>query len=255
MNKEILSIVVPVTQMAGRLQNLEKWILEAIDLGIEVLLIHDFRDNATSDELHALVARLSHPNIRLEENMFGNQGSARNYGKALSRGEWIAFWDSDDLGKPRKLLQVVTSAKSNTDLIIAQYESVDPSLNVLSRSSTNYLRNVPKSVGLWRMVFRNRSFSDVHFPELRMAEDQVFFARCLAKARKIEIVSDSLYSYVQGNSGQITKNSEALMQIPTAMKLLFITFTKVRNPIKAMIVFTMTLRLTVTHFKRKLRRN
>lgn len=253
MKKETLSIIVPVSNMAGRLQNLESWIYDACDLGIDVILIHDFRDTETSIQLRALVDKSNTSIIRLEERKFGNQGAARNFGIAHSKGEWIMFWDSDDIGSPSIVLQAITHAKTNTDLIIGQYKVMNPTSVVLSKSATTHLRNLPKNVGVWRMAFRSERFKEVQFPELQMAEDQVYFARCIQKAKNIEIVPDSFYSYIQGNSGQITRNSEALKQIPRAIKLLLRLLIQKQKPKVAIIVANMTLRLFITDLKRRFR--
>jgi glycosyltransferase involved in cell wall biosynthesis len=187
------------------------------------------------------------------EGKYGNQGLARNKGITHSEGKWISFWDSDDFGNPRNLLNAVTLASAETDIVIGQYDSVNPSLDVLSKSYTKHLRNVPKNVGIWRMAFRADRFEGVQFPELQMAEDQVYFARCLLKSEKVEIVGDSFYSYVQGNLGQVTLNMEALRQIPIAIKLLLQLIPRTRNPSKAIIILTMSLRLFITNLKRRFR--
>jgi hypothetical protein len=112
------------------------------------------------------------------------------------------------------------------------------------------LLQVPKNLGLWRMIFRREFLSEIEFPELQMAEDQVFFGKVLTNSPKIQFVKNALYTYVQGHQGQITRSREALLQTPQAIRQLQVTIPNIGNPMRKTSVMLMIMRLTVGHLKR-----
>ena len=67
-NSKVLSVVVPITKMAGNLENLATWLSE-INPGIfEVFIIHDVQDSETGNELRDILAKLESKEIKLIEN-------------------------------------------------------------------------------------------------------------------------------------------------------------------------------------------
>ncbi len=100
------------------------------------------------------------------------------------------------------------------------------------------------------MVFKRELLSEVRFPDLQMAEDQVFFAKVLSRSPAIKFYDDVFYTYVQGGLGQITRNRDAILQIPLAIKQLREIFFSIGSPIKTLVVAQMILRLKVSYFKR-----
>ena len=56
-NEPLLTIISPVTLMAGRLNRLSTWLRDIESSDVEVILIHDYRDQATADELIEIIAR------------------------------------------------------------------------------------------------------------------------------------------------------------------------------------------------------
>ena len=247
----LLTIVVPITLMAGKLQNLNSWISDASRLGIRVILVHDIRDNATSAELNNLISDQTLHNISLFEESFGNQGAARNFGLVRACTEWIVFWDSDDLGAPGAIIETITEESQGANLIIGQFRVVDSQLQGNFVSNDKTLLDLPKNLGLWRIAFRRDLISEIRFPELQMAEDQVFFGKVLARDVKVKFNKNVFYTYVRGNPGQITENKEALLQIPNAIKKLWLTSLAARGLFKKTVIALMVLRLSMSHFKRK----
>jgi cellulose synthase/poly-beta-1,6-N-acetylglucosamine synthase-like glycosyltransferase len=240
--------------MAGQLQNLESWLLEASRLAINVCLVHDVRDEATSKELKVLVSRLNLPTIRLFENVFGNQGAARNFGLSNTETKWVAFWDSDDLGAPQTILKALEEDLGGLNLIIGQYRFLSAQKKIKYVSADYRLLDLPKNLGIWRMVFKRELLSEARFPDLQMAEDQVFFARVLSHTPAIKFVDDVFYTYVQGGVGQITRNRNAILQIPLAIKQLQSILFSIGSPIKILVIAQMILRLRVSYFKRTILR-
>ena len=213
-----LTVVVPITLMSGRLFNLEEWLHLAIKLPIQVLIIHDVRDVATSEELAALVNELNSRNIEIVEGLYGNPGSARNQGIIRARGEWISFWDSDDSPCVDLVMLEIENSPITTDVIVGAFTVFDEAKGVNSESYTaSNPREIAMNPGVWRMIFRTTSIEKFRFPSLRMAEDQVFLSKILFAELQIRYTSRTLYKYYVGNSAQLTNSKDALADLPRAI--------------------------------------
>lgn len=248
-----LSIIVPITKMSGKLQNLEGWVFKACQQGIEVILVHDKRDEETSVDLKRLKMSTGNPNLVLLEKEYGNQGTARNDGISVSQGAWLAFWDSDDFGDPSTLLSAINRVRIDTDLIIGQYRMINTENHILFKSDTEHLLKLSVNLGLWRMIFRKEKLQGTIFPPLQMGEDQVFFVRSLSKIRNIEFCQDNFYSYVSGTPGQITKDKTAIKQIPIAIRYLLKELDNVNNLKRKSLLIILVLRLTLSSIKQRFR--
>lgn len=100
-----VSIIVPM-------YNAEKFVAQTIQSVIgqtysswELLLI----DDGSTDKTHDVIQQyLSDDRIRYVHKTNGGQGSARNRGIALAKGEYLAFIDADDIWDASKLESQVT---------------------------------------------------------------------------------------------------------------------------------------------------
>ena len=94
----LLTAIVPVTKMAGKLQHFEEWLSICRGLPIEIIVCHDVQDDQTGPELTKIFESLNLENkLIFLEGTYDSAGLARNAGIPLASGEWIVFWDSDDL--------------------------------------------------------------------------------------------------------------------------------------------------------------
>jgi glycosyltransferase involved in cell wall biosynthesis len=215
-----LTIVTPIALMAGRLQNLESWISTMGDLPVEVILIHDKKDEKTGIEVRELVNRSDDTRITLIEGLFGAPGSARNAGLAIAKGEWICFWDSDDLPQVEDFYKMVGyAAASGAECAVGGFTAVhDVTGKKKSHVLTeNYLNEIAINPGIWRFAFKQSALKDLTFSSLLMAEDQLFLAEFGIPSRRIEISSKSVYQYFLGDNFHLTRTNAALRDLPAAV--------------------------------------
>jgi glycosyltransferase involved in cell wall biosynthesis len=215
-----LTIVTPIALMAGRLQNLEFWISTMGNLPIEVILIHDKKDEKTGIEVQELVNRLEDSRITLIEGLYGAPGLARNAGLAIAKGEWICFWDSDDLPQVENFYRMVDyAATSGAECAVGGFTAVhDVTGKKKSHILTeNYLDEIAINPGIWRFAFKQSALKDLNFSSLLMAEDQLFLAEFEIPRRRIEISSKSVYQYFLGENFHLTRNKAALRDLPAAV--------------------------------------
>ena len=200
-----LSVVCPISNMSGRLDLLKSWLVQVRLFEIEVFLIHDQQDESTGQELKSLLLELDNPKIYLSEGRFGTAGKARNSVLNKCSGDWICFWDSDDLPD---LKNVIKSVNAEFDVIVGGYVEKCPDGQVsnparLSDEKTS-LENVSFQPGLWRMAFKRRSVDGIAFPTFKMGEDQGYLAQIPWYRLKVEFSEENFYTYFNGFENQTT---------------------------------------------------
>jgi len=215
----LLSVVTPISKMAGRLQRLEEWLTRVANSPMEVILIHDRQDEETGPQIQSLLSKISNPKIQLIEDYFGSPGLARNRGIELAKGKWICFWDSDDLPNLGVALSLIDKdSASKADCLITNFNSVNEITKevIAHQLRASFEDEFSLNPGLWRIYFKYSAIADLRFGSLRMAEDQIFLAEFFSKSRDVEIVWDTTYNYFFGESFHLTKNSSALNDLAPA---------------------------------------
>ena len=210
--------------MAGRLQNFEKWIREiSVNEGVEIIVVHDFLEKNTGDELKQICADLK--NVQLIEGNFGNPGSARNAGLRICKGTWITFWDSDDKPNVQNFLQFLEKRPVNdSEVCIATYAKFNEIAETLSNSSKwskEFSRDIQifaLNPGIWRIIFPRELIKDICFQPLKMAEDQNFICEAILAAKTITFVDNEVYTYCLGSQNHLTNNSTALQDLLPAFR-------------------------------------
>ena len=214
-----ISIIVPVTMMEGRLANLENWIKKEVSKEIDIVIVHDIQDTMTSLELQKIL--IPFVNIQFTEGKFGSPGEARNAGLELAFGDWIIFWDSDDIPDVEEVIVMVEQAAKKGKLIgIGGFtvESLDPRLltttHLLEESITGDLfDDIGMITCIPRWVFRREFIGKKRFLPFRMAEDQCFLFDLIPCPKDIYVHNKSVYTYCVGDMRQLTRNKNAISEL------------------------------------------
>ena len=218
-NSPLLSAIVPVTRMSGRLKNLDSWLGLVDLLPIEIIIVHDIQDGKTSAELLNLFKKYKNLGITIHEGQFGSPGSARNAGLAFAQGQWIAFWDSDDLPNVVEIMTCINRASPEVEVIIGDFEIIRDSESKAKQHHQN-LNLVALNPGLWRMVLRSQITRETLFEEFLMGEDQLFVASLNLSSRKILFSRSIFYKYFKGSPHQLTSSRVALLENDLALRKL-----------------------------------
>jgi glycosyltransferase involved in cell wall biosynthesis len=199
----VLTIVVPVHNMFGRLHNLKSWVIIKAD-EVEVILVHDddSEDAQTQSELDE-IKKLGE-NIRVIRGNYGGPGAARNAGKSLARGPWLSFADSDDFVYVSELTNLVKSFTQGDFLIVGSYEKY--SLGKVQVHRVGSEIDIALELGHWRIVYPRKAIQNIFFPNFYLGEDQVFFAKVYALVPLIHFSSEIIYEYFVGIPGQLTES-------------------------------------------------
>jgi glycosyltransferase involved in cell wall biosynthesis len=98
MERQAVSVVIPTYNRRDLVRDAIESVLGQSDPPYEVIVV----DDGSADDT-ASVVRGFGEKVRYERIARGGVSAARNVGVVLSRGNWIAFLDSDDLWLPDKL--------------------------------------------------------------------------------------------------------------------------------------------------------
>ena len=123
-----LSAVVPVGNFIAGVTRIHEWIEEIQGRPIEVIIVHDLQNSnreSVADYLSRLQKLDIESKIKFREGYFGNPGGARNMGIKSSTGEWIAFWDSDDIPRISEFVDAIENSEPETEVICGAFTRRD----------------------------------------------------------------------------------------------------------------------------------
>jgi glycosyltransferase involved in cell wall biosynthesis len=215
-SQPVLSAIMPVTRMAGKLAHLEALLDNCISLGIQIVIVHDEQDSKTGDELEEIVSSANSDLVSLVTKTLYSPGKARNLGIEIATGDWICFWDSDDIPIAQNFLEMVSQAKkSDHKIAVGKFREKSRNVNKVYGNSESEIGRMP---GIWRFAFKNELINGRTFPKYRMGEDQVFLAKILVSEKSYFRYEEVVYEYSCDNPGQLTQNRKAISELEFAVK-------------------------------------
>jgi glycosyltransferase involved in cell wall biosynthesis len=212
----LLSVIIPISKMAGRLQNFEHTLSNITRVkDIQVILIHDLQDLSTGPEVKKIIESQPNTTITYIERFIGSPGGARNIGIDHVKGSWVNFVDSDDIYTPSNLIELLRSKESlDYSAVISNYETVDSMTNIVS--AQNHHRSLTKVAlrpGIWRWTFNADFIHESRFSDLSMGEDQKFLYDFCKVNREILFFSESTYLYTTNQELQLTNQREPKLKL------------------------------------------
>jgi glycosyltransferase involved in cell wall biosynthesis len=113
-----VTVVIPAFNRAGTIRAAVESVLSQSYADLELLVV----DDGSTDGTMSTLAEITDPRLRLLANP-GNMGpsAARNTGIQASRGDWVAFQDSDDEWLPDKLAKQMAQIALTGPGCIAAY--------------------------------------------------------------------------------------------------------------------------------------
>jgi len=214
----LLSVVVPIKNMSGKLGFIRSWLVDLAEKAIEVNIIVDNSTDDTFNELLEIKRAHEYNHLRIFNGSFGGPGGARNFGLKESTGNWVCFWDSDDIPNADEFLDMVERADQNGASLAIGGWAINSLNDVNSLKnkelngnyfSVNFLNTI-KDPAIWRWAFRSSRIGNIGFPGIMMGEDQVFLANLNIRWNEIFKHKALVYTYIKGNPNQLTLNSQAL---------------------------------------------
>jgi glycosyltransferase involved in cell wall biosynthesis len=239
---KLLSVVVPVRKMAGKLGFLTNWLNQEATKSMQVIIVHDHYDDETANDLKQIISKTNLGNIRFLEGHFGNPGSARNAGLALANTAWISFWDSDDYPDVEEFLAMIQSANAQgAECAVGSFSVFRGSIeskgkkHVVDSKNENYFDDIAMNPGIWRWAFRSSILGESRFLPIRMGEDVTFLADLDVVDRKMFTSSRIVYNYQTGLVGQLTSQSELIPDLVISVEYLLTKLQKSSTRMKRFV--------------------
>lgn len=207
---EIVSIIIPVYNVADYLKECLDSVLNQTYKNFEIIIVNDGSTDNSKEII--LKYKKNHPNISVIDQENQGLSEARNAGLRIAKGKYIYFLDSDDKIHDSLLEKCITIFKKyNVDLINFGYESfigkqVIKQNKILGDSIILsgydfFKKSAEESLGhnfnVWSYMYKKDFLikNKLKFVKGLIYEDSELFVRILMKNPKIYILNDHLYSY------------------------------------------------------------
>ena len=221
----VLSVVIPITKMAGKLENLSSWLHSVHRYSIQVIIVHDIQDERTASELDSLLVAIKSDKISLFEGQFDSPGLARNEGIRHVNGAWVAFWDSDDIPILKEVFQSIEGASPEASTLICSFQVVSHETKQILWSAprfkpTNNSAQISAFPGMWRMIFKKEIIEVSKFREFKMAEDQLYLIENNLANNNVIFFHAVTYSYFVGFPDQLTSQKEKIGDLADVISII-----------------------------------
>jgi glycosyltransferase involved in cell wall biosynthesis len=119
MSLPLVSVIIPTYNRSSQVIEAVHSVFEQTFEDFELIVVDDGSCDGTAESFNPYKGRIAY---RFQENR--GVSAARNQGIRMSRGQWIAFLDSDDLWLPKKLETQFQFFSQNPEALICQTEEV-----------------------------------------------------------------------------------------------------------------------------------
>ena len=237
-NKDsLISIIIPVYNAAGYIEESLRSVLAQTYKNIEVILIDDGSTDGSGEICDAWAKK--DDRIRVIHKPNGGVSSARNAGLLSAGGDYIGFVDADDIIEPAMYEQLVTRIGDAQLISCGYFEYPLGTLDVVRINGTRVNTPVDNKTAaiymyqtdgygtsLWNKLFLRNVCYQNDAPvkmreELCVGEDEVWLAEVLGNCRKAEFYPEPLYHWMprKDSATRGKKISDRQMSVFTAKKL------------------------------------
>lgn len=213
------SVIIPIYNVIGFIRRGIDCLERQTFRDFEVIMVDDGSTDGSSELLDEI--EKTHSYVRVYHQGNAGSGPARNLGIEKARGEYLMFFDIDDIIHADALSIIERYLKRQPiDLLIFSYNEIDARTGINTQLKFEYselytnseLRSVyiPKLCGMrfnngfvWNKVY-NRLFLEenkLKFEPLRIQQDEAFNLTVYPKAERVIVLDQVLYDYFVYSSG------------------------------------------------------
>lgn len=225
--EKLVSIIVPVHNSSKYLNACIDGILNQTYRNVEIIAV----ENGSVDESLNILKSYGNK-IRLEVLTKSGLSLARNKGIEISKGEYVAFVDSDDVIEPDMIEELVKNLESNkSDLSICNFKEIyEDSGKIVERNEypkSKIFKNEVESnlikfnFAIWNKLYKREIIikNDIKFPIDLKYEDIPFVLNYLLKTNSVSKVDRILYNYLIHSKSEQTTVNERVFDILKIMEL------------------------------------
>ena len=113
----LISVIIPIYNHAHTLKRSLDSIFNQTHRPLEVIIVNDGSTDNFSEVMPVILNEIKDPSLFLKIISQSNQGAptARNNGFAISKGEYVIFWDADTLANPQMLEKMFAHLQKHPD--------------------------------------------------------------------------------------------------------------------------------------------
>lgn len=212
----LISVIVPIYKVEEYLQTCIDSIIKQTYPNLEIILVDDGSPDRCGEICDAYATQDSRIIVVHKKN--GGLSDARNAGLDISKGEYIAFVDSDDLVHPQFIELLVENAiKTNSDIVICDIVNFDSNESINSTAINEYkiiererdfyffviFNCFPEKelasniVVAWNKLYKKELWNDLRYPYGKLHEDNFVIHSLINMSDKILRIDAPLYYYRQ----------------------------------------------------------
>ena len=216
MNKKI-SVIVPVYNAQETIEKCINSILLQTYTNLEVIIVND----GSQDNSNEICEKIASTDKRIRYYSKNNTGvsDTRNFGLKESKGDYIAFVDSDDFLN-KDMYEVMINEIQDSDILICNYSLFNKEYQKIEKksffnnSSYSSLSEMIKNIDgndmnryfnpPWnKLINRNLINKNlIRFDDnLSLGEDLIFNLTVMKDAKKIKTINKKLYNYMLTSNG------------------------------------------------------
>lgn len=230
--EDLVSIIVPVYNVEKYLKKSIESILNQTYDNIEILLVDDGSTDNSGNICDSFIKIDSRIRVFHKEN--GGLSDARNFGIEHIRGQYVSFIDSDDYISKDYVWKLYHSLKNNnSEVSVCSFSLVDEmgekikdeilDNDRICLSGQQILEKVLTANGYryvvaWNKLYRSALFEKLKFKKGMLYEDEFLNYPLFWDCKRVSIVEDPLYLYVQ-RKGSIVQSNMTLEKIKMKDKM------------------------------------
>ncbi len=199
----MVSIIMPAYNCEKFIQQSIESVLKQSYKNLELIIIDDCSTDKTGLKcLEYHDSRISY--YRQHSN--GGCAKARNKGIELSKGEYIAFLDSDDFWEVNKLEKQIASLSYN-ELCFTAYSIIDNLNHVIKKRAVSkhlMMKDMlaENSIIFSTVVCRYEDIKNIVFKQKWYHEDYIFLLDCLKQGISLHGINETLCNYRVHDGGR-----------------------------------------------------
>lgn len=230
-NQLLVSVIVPTYNSASYIGKTIGSILNQTYRNIELIIV----DDGSTDKIKEIVADFVSTDERVKYVYQLNEGapSARNRGLKMPKGDYVIFFDADDIMLPNSISLFIKNSK-NKDLIIGDFINIDEN-GLKKNENTNYFfeKIIKGSIGSNELSLLpyldplpgNKMYkryflidNDVKFSSLKIGQDLNFYLKVIGNNPTFSFVNDVVFQY-RNHEGSISRTyKKSILDIINSLK-------------------------------------
>lgn len=264
MEKDLISVIVPVYNIEKYLSRCIESILSQTYKNLEAIFIND---GSTDNSLEILEKyRKKDKRIKVIDKKNAGSGAARNDGIEFSNGKYISFLDSDDWYEEDFLKKLYNNLiENNSDVSMCNPKMVYDDASKNKKINTYFFNKIElnktpeKILGIlampvvWNKLYKKEIIlkNNIKFPNYSFCEDVEFLYKTFLYVNKISKIENDLYNYYQ-RENSVTKKirEESIEQLYQVLENIesyiqdnFLEYLKIFHLYKIQFIYSVSITL------------